>query len=275
MAEEGVLRPQNFGLSVDDEEGFAPTSSATGSAGSSGAGPGLQFMDTSAYDASAASSSYTSGGVSDQGASSAAPSAGGGFFGFGGSSGASSQAFVEDEPDEPLLDELGIHPSHILKRTLLICQPWKSVKSAASGHRDDLLDDNDMAGPLLFCFALGFLLLLQGKMSFGYIYGVGMVGCVGIYALLSMMVNEHKLEFFRVVSYLGYSLLPIVFLAVPAVFITAQSAVMYVMVVVAVVWATRSAASLFVAAEGMDKQRYLIAYPIGLFYLGFALIAAF
>lgn len=89
-----------------------------------------------------------------------------------------------------------------------------------------IMDDADLAGPLIFflCFAT-FLLFVRvlnllsrifskhpvqsGKPQFNYIYGVALLGSGSIYTLLNLMA-EQGIDAFRVMSVLGYCLLPIV-----------------------------------------------------------------
>lgn len=52
----------------------------------------------------------------------------------------------------------------------------------------------------------------SGKVHFGYIYGVGLVGSVCMYALLNLM-SITGVGASTIVSVLGYCLLPMVFLA--------------------------------------------------------------
>jgi hypothetical protein len=75
-----------------------------------------------------------------------------------------------------------------------------------------IMDDTDLAGPLIFCFLLGIFLLLSGKAHFGYIYGVALVGCISIFGILNLM-SYTGIDIYRVASVLGYSLLPIVLLS--------------------------------------------------------------
>ena len=58
----------------------------------------------------------------------------------------------DDEP--PLLEELGINFSHILQKTLAVLIPFR--KSETDLH----VNDDDLAGPLIFGVLLGFFLLL-------------------------------------------------------------------------------------------------------------------
>ena len=57
-----------------------------------------------------------------------------------------SNSIYDDEP--PLLEELGIRPSHIVSKTKAVLYVHKVVGG-------DILDDTDLAGPLLFCLGLG------------------------------------------------------------------------------------------------------------------------
>ncbi|CAI5766556.1 Uncharacterized protein PODLI_1B018292 [Podarcis lilfordi] len=57
----------------------------------------------------------------------------------------------EDEP--PLLEELGINFDHIWQKTLTVLHPLK----AADGS---IMNETDMAGPMVFCLAFGATLLL-------------------------------------------------------------------------------------------------------------------
>jgi hypothetical protein len=61
--------------------------------------------------------------------------------------------------EPPLLQELGINFDHIYKKTLIVLIPTKRPLT-------DVLDDADMAGPLVFCFLLGCALLLVRKSLF-------------------------------------------------------------------------------------------------------------
>ena len=42
----------------------------------------------------------------------------------------------------------------------------------------------------MFCLALGFAMLMVGKVQFGYIYGIGAVGVIGMW----LLVNFSHLE---------------------------------------------------------------------------------
>ena len=46
----------------------------------------------------------------------------------------------------------------------------------------------DLTGPFVFCMALGAAMLMVGKVQFGYIYGIGAVGVIGMWFLESFHI---------------------------------------------------------------------------------------
>lgn len=68
------------------------------------------------------------------------------------------QGEFDNEP--PLLEELGINVNHIWDKTLAVLNPLR--KSEAT-----ILNECDLAGPLVFCLAFGCFLMLAGKIHFG------------------------------------------------------------------------------------------------------------
>jgi hypothetical protein len=84
----------------------------------------------------------------------------------------------------------------------VVLNPFKSVNQ-------HLMDDTDLAGPLIFCFLFGGFLLLSGKAHFEYIYGVAVVGVLSIYGILNLM-SDKGIDGYRAASVMGYSLLPMV-----------------------------------------------------------------
>jgi len=171
----------------------------------------------------------------------------------------------EDEP--PLLEELGINPEFIVQKTLAVLNPFHTPEVAA-------LQDTDLAGPLVFCLALGGFLLLSGKVHFSYIYGIGVLGCLAIWALLSLM-SAHSVTIGTVVTVLGYCLLPMVGLSGVNVILSLQGYIGIVLTSVAILWCSLSASKLFVTALTMDHQQPLVLYPCALLYGVFALITIF
>eukprot|EP01103_Thecamoeba_quadrilineata_P005920 TRINITY_DN15664_c0_g1_i1.p1 TRINITY_DN15664_c0_g1~~TRINITY_DN15664_c0_g1_i1.p1 ORF type:complete len:252 (-),score=9.54 TRINITY_DN15664_c0_g1_i1:150-839(-) len=171
----------------------------------------------------------------------------------------------EDEP--PLLEELGINFSHIWGKTSTVLNIFKKIDPR-------IMDDTDLAGPIVFCLLLGFFLLLNGKVHFGYIYGVGVIGCLSIYLVLNLM-SENGIDIYRTISVLGYCLLPMIFLAGISIILPLNGYLGFFLAMMIVLWCTHSAAYMFVAVLSMREQTILVFYPTGLVYTCFALITIF
>ncbi|KYR01707.1 Yip1 domain-containing protein [Tieghemostelium lacteum] len=167
----------------------------------------------------------------------------------------------------PLLEELGINFDHIRLKTLSVLNPLKRIES-------NIMDDTDLGGPFFFGLLLGFSLLMRGKVQFGYIYGLGLIGCLSMYMVLNLM-SENGIDIYRVISVLGYCLLPMVFLSFLSIGVNINGMFGYVLIFIAIIWSTYSASKMFVKVLTMIDQRILVAYPVGLLYTGFALITAF
>lgn len=90
------------------------------------------------------------GGVGVSGTMGASP---GGYYGGGGGGGGSDQGDDEFANEPPLLEELGINFEHIWVKTQSVLLPTKKIN-------EHILDDADLAGPLVFCFVFGMCLLL-------------------------------------------------------------------------------------------------------------------
>ncbi|KAF5393265.1 hypothetical protein D9757_000623 [Collybiopsis confluens] len=171
------------------------------------------------------------------------------------------------EGEPPLLEELGINFSHIRAKTLTVLNPFSHVD-------EHIMDDADLAGPIIFVFCFGIFLLFSGKPNFGYIYGVGLFGSISIYTLLNLMA-EKAIDAYRVTSVLGYCLLPMVGVGGISVAMTLNGLFGYVLSLLSIIWCTYSASGIFVAVLRMSEQRLLVAYPVGLLYGCFALMSVF
>lgn len=171
--------------------------------------------------------------------------------------------------EPPLLEELGINFNHIKAKTLAVLNPLnKNITS-------DIMADSDLAGPILFVLLFGTLLLLAGKVQFGYIYGVGLFGTVSLHYLFKLMSEDVTIDLARSTSVIGYCLLPLVLISVFGVFISLDNFLGYVASAVSVFWCTYSASGFFVAVLKLHNVRTLIAYPLFMFYSVFALMAIF
>jgi len=172
---------------------------------------------------------------------------------------------IENEP--PLLEELGINVEHIILRMKGIMF-FKRLE-------DDVLRDADLSGPIAIILALAMCLLLAGKMQFGYVYGFGLSGCVGVWMLMNVMSQSGGIDLYGTTSILGYGLLPIVFVALTGVFLSLKGTAGLLISAVCIFWATAASSRFFATGIVMAQQRWLVAYPVGLFYVCFTLLAVF
>jgi len=171
----------------------------------------------------------------------------------------------EDEP--PLLEELGINFDHIYQKTVAVMNPWKHTSS-------EVINEVDLTGPFVFCMALGAAMLMVGKVQFGYIYGIGAVGVIGMWFLLNLMAPKGA-HVGVIASVLGYCILPIVILSVINILIDLKGIIGTVASIAAVLWCAVSASRLFSDGLEMKRQQILVAYPCGILYAVFALLTVF
>lgn len=172
-----------------------------------------------------------------------------------------------DEP--PLLEELGINFDHIFKKTKSVLNPFTTPDSS-------ILDDTDLAGPFVFCLAFASSLLLLGKIHFGYVYGIVVLGTFGMYGLLNLMASPDKpCSGVFVTSVLGYCLLPMVILSFVSFLLTFNGFFSMIFSIIFIIWSSLSASKLFSTSLSMIGQQLLVAYPCALFYCVFALLTMF
>jgi hypothetical protein len=119
---------------------------------------------------------------------------------------------ILDEPS--LLEELEINVNDMRKKTFAVLNPFKTMEGA-------LVEDADCWGPILFLLFFAASLLLAGKSLFSFIYGVALIGGLGIYTILNLM-SEAGIQAHRTVSVLGYSLLPMTILSWLSIVISLQ-----------------------------------------------------
>ena len=113
-------------------------------------------------------------------------------------------------------------------------------------------------------------------MQFGYIYGFGLTGCLGIYFIINLMSKRTQyVDLYKTISILGYSLLPFTFLALLAVFADLHSIAGIIPSLMMIMWSTVTATGYFEYGLDMEDKKYLIGYPITLFYVVFMLLTVF
>lgn len=189
----------------------------------------------------------------------------------------SMQMSFENEP--PLLEELGINFEHIYMKTRAVLLINKSLASTFTSSSPSssaaidpyILDDTDLAGPITFCLLLGSILLLSGKVHFGYIYGFSVCGCLAIMMIINLLlkeepganqynnefnvnnsnitstkfsVNSTSLDLWQSFSILGYCLLPVIFLSFFNLFLNLRGLFGLLLAISSILWSTYAATRL-------------------------------
>lgn len=173
----------------------------------------------------------------------------------------------EEEEELPLLEELGIKPSHIIKK----------IMSVLTVHRIDkkFLQDSDMAGPFLIFLIFAFSLVLQAKTCFGYLYGISVFGSIMLFLLMNLMNSGKSILLYDTISVLGYCLIPVTALSFLSIFITMKGLVGAALCLFIIIISSISATRFFEIALEMAEQKWLIFYPVCLFYTCFVLVCIF
>jgi hypothetical protein len=162
-------------------------------------------------------------------------------------------------PDESsLFEELGIHDTNIVTNLKVILLPMSQVKT---------VDDNFLIGLLFFCGFAGALLLL-GKVRFGMVYMIGLLGCALLYYLFNFMSRSEQTRvnlphLFTALSYCTIPLTPFV-LIVGLFRLTAV--VTTVVSVPFLLWSALSATRYVMTQLVCEEIRALVFTPLFLFY---------
>ena len=186
-----------------------------------------------------------------------APASGGG-FGFGGGH-ARVPSFTGGEDEAPLLEELGVDPKQIYRRTMGIIHPFRIEDSA----------DEDLAGPLLFCLVMGAFNLLAGKLHFGYILGWSTLASLAMYWLLNQIIGGGEgIGLNRCGSILGYALLPEVVYSGIVLFLPSKTGTLSMALAAAcVMWSSRKATTMLIKAMPQSEgKRMIVTYPCMMLY---------
>ncbi|KAI0477446.1 hypothetical protein GGR56DRAFT_637343 [Xylariaceae sp. FL0804] len=206
--------------------------------------------------------------------------------------------------EPPLLEELGINLGHVQMKTLAVLNPVAQVDR-------HIMDDSDLAGPILFFLVFGISLLLSGKVHFGYIYGLAVMGTIALHTILSLMAPDESdpsssshdsapygaapgypaadggaggvdkghlsstLTFAKSASVLGYCLLPLVLISLVGIAMPMDGPIGYLLTSLTILWCTISASGIFCKVGRMKEMRLLVAYPLMLFYAGFGIMSIF
>jgi protein YIPF5/7 len=147
----------------------------------------------------------------------------------------------------------------------------------------DLVAAPDLWGPVAISLALGVLLLLGGKMHFSDIEGAFIIGSMLLYVLFNFMnkvpmsssQSTDNISLYTIMSFMGYALLPMLFLAVVGIFTGLASGAGAVVGLGLAGWSSWVSSAWVGVAMELQESRVLVAYPLFLFYVSFAMIIIF
>eukprot|EP00534_Pseudo-nitzschia_fraudulenta_P003974 CAMPEP_0201121638 /NCGR_PEP_ID=MMETSP0850-20130426/5475_1 /ASSEMBLY_ACC=CAM_ASM_000622 /TAXON_ID=183588 /ORGANISM="Pseudo-nitzschia fraudulenta, Strain WWA7" /LENGTH=504 /DNA_ID=CAMNT_0047388159 /DNA_START=106 /DNA_END=1620 /DNA_ORIENTATION=+ len=184
----------------------------------------------------------------------------------------SSYPLLDDEP--PLLEELGINIEHILLKSKAVVFPF----SRFGGDQIDprvICEDSDLPGPVAILLLLGAEMVLTGKLQFGFIYIYGLLGCIAMTLVVNLVSPNDAVSFWTVTSIMGYALLPVNALALVKIFVMNLihlQTLGNILGFFTIVWSTLASTRLLELGCGLRDQRYLIMYPLFLFYSAFVMM---
>jgi len=145
-----------------------------------------------------------------------------------------------------------------------------------------VLDAPELTGPIIIAVAIGVFLLLAGKIHFGDIVGLSMFGSVFLYFLLNFMSNVIKWQtqtaivpVYTVLSVLGYCQAPLVILSMFRMMSGMGSPFLILISVSFAVWSAIAATIFFGAILELESKKWLVGYPVFLYYLLFVEIILF
>lgn len=181
------------------------------------------------------------------------------------------------EDEAPLLEELGINIQHILLKIKAVVLPFTRF----GGDQIDpsvICQDGDIVGPVFLLLLLGGEMVLTGKIQFGFIYIYALFGTMMMTIVVNLISPNDPVSFFTVFSIMGYSILPVNVLALVKVFIMNlihMDTFGNILGGLTILWSTFASTRLLEQGCGLDSQRYLIFYPLFLFFSAFVMMTIF
>lgn len=165
--------------------------------------------------------------------------------------------------DEPVYKTLWRDVKNMLLKLLQVLLPFRTWSN---------IHDWDLWGPLFICLTLAVLLCVtapEGQKSLVFAVVFVFVWAGAILVSLNVVLLGGRISFFQAVCVMGYSVFPLVFMAVVLVCIgVAWRAVIWVrvlLIVPACAWSVWASYGL-VSGAVSSKRRFLAIYPLLLFY---------
>ena len=179
----------------------------------------------------------------------------------------SKGSIIYEEP--PLLEDVGVDPELIADKIISI------IKLETPTQR--YIEESDLFGPSMIAFLLGLLLMLSGKMHFGDIYALFVLGNILIFVLFNLMSSNEIISLYAIMSTLGYCLFPMLLVGLVGIFMKLQNSLGILLSLGLSGWCAYSASAyieILIKANENDRKM-LIGYPLYLYYASFAMITIF
>lgn len=170
--------------------------------------------------------------------------------------------------DPPLLSEFGIDFYSIKKESMMV---FKIMKWSFDSTDFDAVS-SDLVGPIFFLILFALVLLLNGRVHFGYLYFLSIFSSLSIYLLLKLM-TALEIGFLKVASILGYSFIPTLFFSVLNIFLPAARSSKLLTGIFFALWSTYISSTVITNHFKLRHKQLLVAYPILMIYTCFVITA--
>lgn len=171
------------------------------------------------------------------------------------------------EDELPILEELGISTERIKEKVISVITMKKIDKKS--------LEDSDMAGPFLIFIIFALTLILQKKTHFGYIYGTTIFGGFVISTIMNLMSKKESILLYNTISVLGYCMIPVVGASFIGVIINLKDLIGILICLLSIILSSYTATNFFEEVLMMESQKWLIFYPLVLFYTCFVILTVY
>jgi hypothetical protein len=168
----------------------------------------------------------------------------------------------KDEAPKPLLEELDIDVKDILYKLRCVLCPLPQL----GFNRQIVRENPDFWGPLVVVLLYSLVSLYGQFRVVSWILTIWIFGSMLVFLLARVLGGE--VNYSQCLGVIGYSLLPLVLIAVVLPAVDSVHYVSLLVKLVGVVWATYSAGSLLCGQE-LQQKRSLLLYPILLLYIYF------
>lgn len=174
-----------------------------------------------------------------------------------------NEAGIADEDSAPLLEELDINLPEIQYKIKCVLMPFGAGDNL---NRSVLKENPDFWGPLLVVLLFSLLSVYGQFRVVSWIITIWIFGSFLIFIIARVLGGE--VSYSQIVGIIGYSLIPLLIIALIVPFIKSLHLLGNFVKMLGVAWSTYSAATLLCSQE-LQHKKPLLLYPIFLLYIYF------